>query len=99
MSPRGFVVMIAGALLLVGAYLGFSSMSTTFDDGLPTACGSAFEPAEFPGPECRDKLSTKRTVEFVVLGVGLIALIGGVAVRTAETEAQREHRLRVNGGS
>ncbi|MGZ0147889.1 hypothetical protein ACXJJ3_12535 [Kribbella sp. WER1] len=77
----------AGAvLLLVGALLGFRSVSSG-----GTSCGSAFRPAGGITPmSCDNALNSASTLTTVVIIAGVLCLIGAIAVKVLSDRAQQK---------
>ncbi|GAA2815831.1 hypothetical protein PWY36_19605 [Kribbella solani] len=75
----------AGAvLLLAGALLGFRSVSAGGTD-----CGSAFQPAGGITPmACDNALNGASTLTIVVIIVGVLCLIGAIAIKVLRDRAK-----------
>jgi hypothetical protein len=93
MKPRAFVAVIGFLFLVVGLFIGFKSTSVPTTYGT-SSCGSAFAPAplvtvdilasptaETPYARCNDTLSTRKTIAFVLIGVGVLTVIGAMVIQ------------------
>src|SRR3954454_21428235 len=81
------ILAVAGAaLLIVGALLGFRSVSASGTD-----CGSAFQPAAGITPmACDNALNGASTLTTVVMSAGVLCLIAAVAVKVIRDRTQEK---------
>lgn len=90
-TPRQAIVAIGIILAAVGL-LGLMAPVSATEYGLignrVVECGSPIAPAGFTsdGPLCEDALGSRRWWATPLLAVGIIAVIGGVAVRRPELD-------------
>jgi hypothetical protein len=93
MKPRAFVAIVGFLFLVVGLFVGFKSTSVPTTYGT-SSCGSAFAPAplatvdilaapgtETPYARCNDTLDTRKTVAFILIGVGVLTVIGAMVIQ------------------
>jgi hypothetical protein len=97
MKPRAFAAIIGFLFLVVGLFIGFKSTSVPITYGT-AQCGSAFAPstitthdfgaptsAESPTARCDDTLGTRKTITFVLIGVGVLTVIGAMVIQPTRT--------------